>query len=295
MSSGTAGSMRPRVHTGTTSRGQGGGRRGCRGPLWSATSSSLREGSPGEKSLVAVPPDDGWVRCVQLGDAAVLDHHLGEVQAAKPQENLPVSVRLAVGRLLDDTGLEDVRRDSLYVALWRSGADAWRRELIMRPLTSPALGSHALLVAMHPGGMEVVFGEKGRHCLLLAVDSTVLVPTTSSYRLVSRGGDPRLLVVVGTRREAGTGHQGPEKCAVTVRQDEAAGASAGHEGEIAGGDTEGPAAEEQQKEQGPDPGPSEVDEEVDVKAHVEAALARIMAVDGPPPATEAMEDDDQRR
>ena len=204
-------------------------------------------------------------------------------------------MHLLVGRLLDEAGLEDVRRDGLYVALWRIGANAWRRELVMRPLTPQAQGCHAVLVAMHPGGIEVVFGEDGTDRLLLAVDSTILVPTSSSYRLVSGGGDPRLLVVVGTRREAGTGHQGPEPCAVTVGEDEAAGASASHEGEVEGGETEGPPAEERQKKQGPDPGLSVVDEEVDVKALVAAALGRIMAAAGPPPATETMEEDHQHR
>ena len=46
-----------------------------------------------EKSLVAESPDDGQVRCIQLGDAAVLDHHPGDVHAAEPQEGLPLSVR----------------------------------------------------------------------------------------------------------------------------------------------------------------------------------------------------------
>ena len=153
-----------------------------------------------EKNLVVESPDDGQVRRIRPGDAAVLDHHPGEVRAAELQEGLPLSVRLSVGRLLHEAGLEDVRRDSgLYMALWRDGADAWRRELAVRPLTLPALGSHALLVAMHPGGVEVVFGEHGTDRLLLADDSAVLVPTSSSHRLESRGGDPRLLMVVGTR------------------------------------------------------------------------------------------------
>ena len=118
-------------------------------------------------------------------------------------------MRLSVGRLFDEAGLEDVRRDGgLYVDLWRSGAEARRRELVIRPLTPPALGSHALLVAMHPEGVEVVFGENGTDRLLLAVNSAVLVPTSSRYRLVSRGGDPKLLVVVGSRRESGTGARG---------------------------------------------------------------------------------------
>ena len=63
-----------------------------------------------------------------------MDHHLGAVRAAEPQEILPLLVRLSVGRLLEEAGLDDVRRDGgLYVALWRSGADAWRRELAVRP------------------------------------------------------------------------------------------------------------------------------------------------------------------
>ena len=104
-----------------------------------------------EKDVVAESPDDGQVRCIQLGDAAGLDHHPGDVRVAEPQEGLLLSVRLSVGRLLDEAGLEDVRRDGgQYVALWRGGADAWRREQAVRPLTPQALGSQALLVAMHP-------------------------------------------------------------------------------------------------------------------------------------------------
>ena len=140
-------------------------------------------------------PDDGQVRCVQLGDAAVLCHHPADVRAAEPQEGLPLSVRLSVGRLLDEAGLEDVRREEgLYVGLWRAGADAWRREQAVRPLTPQALGSHALLVAVHPEGAKVLFGADR---LLLTGDGAVLVPTSSSYRLESRGGGLKLLVVVG--------------------------------------------------------------------------------------------------
>ena len=92
---------------------------------------------------------------------------------------------------------------------------------------------------------------------------------------------------MGSRRDSGAGHRGPEPQAVPVGEDEAA----GHESDVA--EDEWPAAEEQ--EQGPDPGASEVAGEVDVKAHVEEALARLMAAASPPPATEAMEEEDQRR
>ena len=128
--------------------------------------------------------------------------------------------------------------------------------------------------------MEVVFGTDR---LLLAYDGAVLVPTSSSYRLESRGSDPRLLVVVGTRPNSVAGPQGPEPHAVPVGGDEAA----GHEGDVAG--------KEQPAEQEEELGPPEVAEEVDVQAHVTAALVRIMAAASPPPATEAMEEEDQRR
>ena len=213
-----------------------------------------------DRSLEAVPLEDDRVSCVQQVDAAVLDHHPGEVQLAEPPEHLLLSVRLSVGCMLDEAGLEDVHWDGLYMALWRSGADAWRHGLRMRPLTPQTMGSHAVLVAMHPEGMEAVFGEDGTNYLSLAVDNAVLVPISSSYRLVSRGGDPRLLVVVGTHQGADMGHGAPEQCAVKVEEDEAVGAWVGHEGGTAEGDTEGPTAEGGQEERGPDPGPSEVDE-----------------------------------
>ena len=234
-----------------------------------------------EMALVAASPDDGHVRFVQLGDAAVLVHQPVDVRAAKHQEGLPLSVRLSVGRLLEEAVLEDVRRDEgLYVALWRGGADAWPREQAVRPLTPQALGSHALLVAVHPEGAEVVFGADR---LLLTGDGLVLVPTCSSYRLESRGGDLNLLVVVGTRRDESAAPQGSEH-AVPVGSDE----EAARDGDEVG--QEQPAGEEQQQGQ-----PEVAGEEVDVQAIVAAALASFTAAASPPPTTEALEEEDQRR
>ena len=234
-----------------------------------------------EMPLVAASPDNGQVRCVQLGDTAVLGHHPGDVRAAEPHEGLPLSVRLSVGRLLDGTGLEDVRRDEgLYVALWRGGADAWRREQAVRPLTPQALGSHALLVAVHPEVAEVVFGADR---LLLSWDGAILVPTSTSYRLESRGGDLKLLVVVGTRLDESAAPQGSEH-AVLVGGDEEAGR---------GGDEvrqEQPTGEEQQQDQ-----PEVAGKEVHLQAIVAAALAKFTDAAGPPPTTEALEEEDQRR
>ena len=270
--------MRPRTSTSTASRATGGERRRCWWMPWRRYEFHPPGRVAREMSVVAVPPEGDRVSFIQLGDAAVPDHHPGEVRAAEPQEHLPLSVCLSVGRLLDAAGLEDVRWDGLYVAMSRSGADACRLEHGMSPLTPQALGSHAVLVAMHPEGMQAVFGEDGTNRLSLAVDSAVLVPPSSSYRPVERDGDPRLLVVVGTRQGADTGHQGPERCAVEVAQDVAAGASAGHEAGTTGDDTEGPTMEGGQEERGRDPGPCE-GVEVDVAAHVEVALATIMAME----------------
>ena len=227
-----------------------------------------------EVAPVATPPDNGQVRCVQRGDAAVLGHHPGDVRAAEPQEGLPLSVRLSVVRLLDEAGLEDVRRDEgLYVALWRGGADAWRREQAVRPFTPQALRSHALLVAVHPEGAEVVFDADR---LLLTRDWVVLVPTSSSYRLESRGGDLKLLVVVGTPLDESAAPQGSEH-AVPVGIDE----EAGRDGDEVG--QEQPTGEEQQQNQ-----PEVAGEEVHVQAIVAAALARFTDAASPPPTTEAL-------
>ena len=190
-------------------------------------------------------------------------------------------MRLSMGRLLDEAGLEDVRRDEgLYVALWRGGADAWRREQAVRPLKPQALGSHTLLVAVHPEGAEVVFGADR---LLLTGDGVVLVPTSSSYRLESRGGDLKLLVVVGTRLDESAAPQGSEH-AVPVGSDE----ETGRDGDEVG--QEQPTGEEQQQGQ-----PEVAGEEVDVQAIVTAALTRFTAAASPPPTTEALEEEDQRR
>ena len=220
-----------------------------------------------EMALAAASPDNGQVRCVQLGDAAVLGHRPGDARAAEPQEGLPLSVRLSVGRLLDEAGLDDVRRDEgLYVALWRGGADAWRREQTCGPSRPRRMGSHALLVAVHPEGAEVVFGADR---LLLTGDGAVLVPTSSSYRLESRGGDLKLLVVVGTRLDESAAPHGSEH-AVPVGGDKEAGRGGDEVGQ------EQPTGEEQQQDQ-----PEVAGEEVDVQAIVAAALGEVHGCGGP--------------
>ena len=234
-----------------------------------------------EMALAAASPDNGQVHCVQLGDTAVLGHHPGDVWAAEPQEGLPLSVLLSVGRLLDEARLEGRAADEgLYVALWRGGANTWRREQAVRPLTPQALGSHALLVAVHPEGAEVVFGADR---VLLTGDGVVLVPTSSSYRLESRGGDLKLLVVVGTRLDESAAPQGSEH-AVPVGGDEEAGRGGNEVGQ------EQPTGEQQQQDQ-----PEVAGEKVDVQAIVAAALANFTDAAGPPPTTEAVEEEDQRR
>ena len=173
-----------------------------------------------EKGLEDLPTVGYHVYPVKLGDAAVLDHHPGEVRATEPHEHLSLAVRLVVGRLLEEAGLEGVDEDSLHVALWRRNAGAWRLEHGMRPLTPQALGSHAVLVAVHPEGMEAVLGEDGAKRLSLTVDNATLATTSSGYHLTNRGGDPRLLVLLGTRRSADAGHWEPAQRAVAVGRTE---------------------------------------------------------------------------
>ena len=190
-------------------------------------------------------------------------------------------VRLAAGRLLEGAALEGVDQDGLCVALWRSSAGAWRLEHGMKPLTPQALASHAVLVALHPEGMEAVFGEDGANRLSLTDGNAVLAPTTSGYHLANQGGDPQLLVVVGTRREADARHREPARRAVAVGGDSAAGTSAGPARKTAGVAADGSSSEGQWEQQGRDPSAPEGGG-VDVQA-----LARIMAAAGPPTA-EAM-------
>ena len=69
--------------------------------------------------------------------------------------------------------------------------------------------SHAVLVALHPEATEVLLarGADGEEHLSLAFGNTVLAPTSSSYHLPNRVGDPLLLVVVGTHAP-GRGYRG---------------------------------------------------------------------------------------
>ena len=135
-------------------------------------------------------------------------------------------------------------------------------------------------MALHREGAEVVFDADR---LLLTGDGAVLVPSTSSYRLESRGGDLKLLVVVGTRLDGSAAPRGSEH-AIPVGGDEEAGRGGDGVGQ------EQPTEEEQQQDQ-----PEVAREEVDVQAIVAAALARITGAAGPPPTTEALEEEDQRR
>ena len=135
-------------------------------------------------------------------------------------------------------------------------------------------------MAVHPEGAEVVFGADR---LLLTGDGAVLVPTSSTYRLESRGGDLKLLVVVGTRLDESAAPQGSEH-AVPVGGDE----EAGRDGDEVG--QEQPTGEEQQQDQ-----PEVAGEEVDVQAIVAAAPAKFTDAAGPPPTTGAPEEEDQRR
>ena len=154
----------------------------------------------------------------QLGETGVLDYHAENVRGAQPTERLPRAVRLAALRLLEEPGLDGAAEEGLYVALWRSGAKARLSSHGTRPFTPPVLRSHAVMMVLHPKGMEVVLnpGTDGEECLSLAVSNAVLAPDSSSYHLANRVSYPPLLVVVGTREDAGTRERGPEQHAVAL-------------------------------------------------------------------------------
>ena len=119
------------------------------------------------------------------------------------------------------------------MALWRSSGEAWQPSYGMRPFSPPVLGSHVVLVALHPEGMEVILapGADDEVRLELAATIAVLAPTSSSYHMATRGGAPWLLVVVGMRRDACSGEEVPEERAILTQGDTA--------GDVPGGNAPG--------------------------------------------------------
>ena len=91
------------------------------------------------------------------------------------------------------------------------------------------LGSHAVLVALHPEGMEAVLAPSmdGEERLSLTVGNAVLTPTSSSYHLANPGGDPWLVVVAVTCQDVGTGRREPAQRGVAVEGGTAGGTSGG--------------------------------------------------------------------
>ena len=153
-------------------------------------------------------------------------------------------------------------------------------------------------MALHPEGMEVVLapGADGEERLSPAVGNAVLAPTSISYHLANRGGDPRLLVVVGTRKDAGTGEREPEQHGVVVEGDTAGGTSGGGAQGAAEAATEEKPGAALPEATGQDPSGLEERQggELDVEAHVGAALARILAAAGdPPPAAGGLEGEER--
>ena len=184
-----------------------------------------------EVALADMPMLGDEVCSPHLGDTAVLDRHPGDVRGAEPIERLPLAVHLAARRrLLEEAGLVGAAEEGLYVALWRSSAGLapQPRQAALHASAAPhpcRFGGTA------PEGMEVVLspGADGQQRWSLPVGNAVLAPTSITYHLENRGGDPRLLVVVGTRLDASTGEREPEQHGVAV------------EGETAGGTSGGPA------------------------------------------------------
>ena len=97
--------------------------------------------------------------------------------------------------------MDGVAKEGLYVALWRSSGQAWLPSHGKCSFSPRVLGSHPVLVALHLEGTEVVLaaGADDEVRLALVAGNLVLAHTSGNYYLVTRGGAPRLLVVVGTR------------------------------------------------------------------------------------------------
>ena len=194
-----------------------------------------------------VPMVSDQVCGVRLGDTTVLDSHPGDVRGAEPRECLPLAARLVARRLLGEAGLNGAAEEGLYVAVWRSSAEAWLPSHSKRPFTPPLLGSRAVLVALHPQGMEVALapGKDGEARLSPAVGVAVLAPTSSSSHLAIRRGDPQVLVVVGTRQEAATRERVPKQYVIAVEGDTAGGTPASGAQGVEGAAAEGEPGEEQ--------------------------------------------------
>ena len=172
--------------------------------------------------------------------------------------------------------------ECLYVALRRSSADAWLPSHGRRPFTPPALGSHAVVVALQAEGTEAALRVEGEERLSLAVDNAVLTPTSSRYRPANRGRNPRLVVVVGMRRDAEDMRQSASLCWERTGREAGQGVRRQGPPEAA---AEGAFLARQPEAPEPDlSGPA--GDALDVEAHMEAALALIMAAPGELPAAD---------
>ena len=144
----------------------------------------------------------------------------------------------------------------------------------MRPLTPQALGSHTVLVALHPEGMEAVLGLEGAECLLLTNNNQILASISCSYHLANSIGDPLLVVVVGTGRGADAWHQEPAQRAIAVGGEKAEDTLASPAQGTTGAAAEGPPPARRAEVQGHERARPRA--AVDLETHVEASRARIM-------------------
>ena len=140
----------------TVGSGNGGTGR-CAGEVSAPATGECRQDGKPEAPMLG-----NQVCYVQLGDIVVFDRRPGQVRMPEQEERLPMAVRLVARRLLREAWLDGVAEEGLYV-----GLGAWLPSHGARPLSPPVLGSHAVLVALHLEGMEVVLapgaGDKVRY------------------------------------------------------------------------------------------------------------------------------------
>ena len=212
-------------------------------------------------------------------------------------ERPPLAVRLAAQRLLGEGGLDGMAEEGLYVAPWGGSAKASLPIKRAQAYSPPVMGSHAALVAVHPEGMGVVIAPSAddETRLELAANSVILTPTSSRYRLTARGGSIQLVVVACTQRVPHTAKRQPMWQGVPTEGDKAEDVTEGGVPVAMGEAVEEPGAVPQSvaAERGPGESVEPRGDELDVEAHVGAALARVLAAAGGPPAASGAREAEQ--
>ena len=64
-----------------------------------------------------MPMLDNQICCALLGDTTILGNHPEDARLAEPRDRLPLAVRLAARRMLEEAGLDGAPKEGPYIAL----------------------------------------------------------------------------------------------------------------------------------------------------------------------------------